>query len=146
MGPLSSPSRVSASVARSLRGVAIAPVILAPLVVGGAALFFRRTGMLHRLFDGERQCLRRAQVLSRAIPGNDKHAIAAVLGTPQASSGAASPHAVFLADSWYYRLDSRHCIAIAIEFAHDIATDVRVLHVKGQAGAPVAGSKRHVPA
>jgi hypothetical protein len=124
--------------------MAIAPVILAPLVVGGAALILRRTGLLHRLFDGERQRLRRAQPLSRAIPGNDKHAIAAVLGPPQASSGAASPRSVFLADTWYYRLDSQHCIAIAIEFSNDIATDVRVLHVRREGARSALEKKRRV--
>ena len=145
MRPPSSPSAVNMSVSRPLRGVAIAPVVLAPLVVGGAALILKRMGWLRRLFDGERESLRRAQTLGRAIVGNDKQAIAAVLGLPQASSGAVSPRAVFLASTWYYRLDARHCIAIAIEFSKDVASDVRVLHVKREEVRAV-GKRRGVMA
>jgi hypothetical protein len=105
----------------------IGPAVLAPLVVGGAALLLKRTGLLRRWVNAESESIRRAQALARAILGNDKHAVAAVLGLPEASSGAGSPQAMFLANTWYYRLDRRHCIAIAIEFSRDMASDVRVL-------------------
>ena len=139
MRPPSSPTTVIESVSRSLRGALITPVVLTPLVIGGAALILKRTGLLQRLFDGESESVRRAQALGRAIVGNDKHSIAAVLGLPEASSGAASPRAVFLADTWYYRLDGRHCIALAIGFSKDVASDVRVLHVKREGAKPLSG-------
>ena len=117
-------------------------MVLAPLLVGGAAYLLKRTGILQRVFDGERASLRRAQSLARSILGNNKHAVVAVLGPPQASSGSGSSRAVFLANTWYYRLDSQHRVAIAVEFIKDVASDVRVLHVGSEPGAGGSAAKR----
>jgi hypothetical protein len=126
----------------------IAPAVLAPLLLGGAAYLLKRKGMLveifQRVFDGERESLRRARNLARSIMGNDKHSVAAVLGPPEASSGSGSLRAVFLADTWYYRLDSQYRIAIAIEFVKDIASDVRVLQLRSEPGVRGSAAKRSV--
>jgi len=116
--------------------------ILAPLVIGSAAFVLSRRGLLLRLFRNQNDSRERARRLSRAIVGNDKHSIAAALGSPQASAGAASPQAVFLASTWYYRLDSRHRLAIAIEFENDIARAAHVLHIERPPASHQSGIKR----
>ena len=105
-------------------------------------MVLKRNGWLRWLFDSEGESIRRTRALAAAIVGNDKHAVAAVLGLPQASSRVESSRAVFLANTWYYRLDARHRIAIAIEFSKDVASDVRVLHVKREETQPVWAAKR----
>jgi hypothetical protein len=122
--------------------VAVTPAVLAPLLIGGVALVLTRAGLIQKLFHHEEDGWHRARRLCRAIVGNDKHGVAAVLGPPQASVGSASPQAVFLANRWYYRLDSRKQIAIAIEFQNDVARKVEILHF--DAGRlPQRSGRRH---
>jgi hypothetical protein len=109
--------------------VAANPAVLAPLLIGGVALVLTRAGLIQKLFQNDEDCLLRAERLCRAIVGNDKHAVSSVLGRPQASVGSASAEAVFLANRWYYRLDSRNQIAITIEFENDVAREVEILHI-----------------
>jgi hypothetical protein len=104
--------------------------VLAPILVGGVAIVIMKAGLIRRLFSSEEQSFHRAQRLSRTILGNSRHAVAAALGPPHGSSGAGSGKATFLASTWYYRLDERHHIALAIEFVNDVAAEARVLHVK----------------
>jgi hypothetical protein len=108
-------------------GKALVPVVLAPLLLGGATLLMARTRLLRRWLGVADNAVHRAQRLGRTIVGHDKHAVAAALGPPQATVPASS---AFLANTWYYRLDERQRIAMVIAFRNDIACEARVLHSK----------------
>jgi hypothetical protein len=114
--------------------------VLAPIVVGGMALALMKAGVIRRIFSGEEESLNRAQRLSRTILGNNKHAVAAALGPPEGSAGNRTSGASLGASTWYYRLDDRHHIALAIEFVNDVAAEASVLHAKPRPHAGIARS------
>ena len=72
------------------------------------------------------------QSLRRTIVGRGKSGVAAVLGAPRTAAGARGkvmrkqPN-FWNADTWYYPLDSRAQIAMAIRFRRGIAQDVAFL-------------------
>ncbi len=104
--------------------------LLLPLVLGGAIFVFRRVGRqrVHAIRPPPKLNRRTQWIL-----GKSRHEIAGAIGLPHASAGAAAGaaavNAPFLADQWYYRLDSRRHIAIAIEFDRDIASSVRTIQM-----------------
>jgi hypothetical protein len=111
----------------------IAIGLAAPVLFASLALVFKRTGLPQRLIRSGGDRLDQTERLRKAILGNSRHAIAAAMGPPQGSAGTASPKTVFLADCWYYRLDHRRGIAVAIEFRKDVACEVQVMHLDPRA-------------
>jgi hypothetical protein len=67
---------------------------------------------------------RRLQALRRAIVGVRKNQVAAALGPPRATIGRGDYRAD---DTWYYAIDPRRHVALAIEFADGIARQTQVI-------------------
>jgi hypothetical protein len=103
-------------------------LMLTPMLIGGVAMLLLQLERMRRELEHSPDPVRRAQLLSRSIVGNDRAAIASVLGPPQASAGVRSGTA-FLAGTWYYRLSGPHRIALAIQFERDVAADVLVMQL-----------------
>jgi outer membrane protein assembly factor BamE (lipoprotein component of BamABCDE complex) len=89
---------------------------------------------LSRRAVAEQMRVRSMDQLRRAIIGNDKAAIAAVLGPPRASAGFESiaPAVLvasdsFYADTWYYLLDRAARQALVVQFDCGIARDAQLL-------------------
>lgn len=62
--------------------------------------------------------------LRRAILGVQKKQIAAVLGQPRATIGRGN---YLTDDTWYYPIDTRHRLALAIEFDQGVARQTQVI-------------------
>lgn len=74
--------------------------------------------------------------LLRAIVGNDKHAVMAVLGPPRASAGFAAVAPALLvradflvADTWYYALDPQARTAIVVRFDSGVAQHAELIRL-----------------
>jgi len=67
---------------------------------------------------------RRLHALRRAIVGVRKNHVAAVLGPPRATIGRGDYRTD---DTWYYAIDPRRHIALAVEFADGIACHALVI-------------------
>ena len=67
---------------------------------------------------------RRLQSLRRAIVGARKHQLVSVLGPPRATIGRGDYRAD---DTWYYAIDPRRHVALAVEFADGIARQTQVI-------------------
>jgi hypothetical protein len=66
----------------------------------------------------------RLSALRTAIVGVQKQQIAAILGRPRATIGRGN----YLSDdTWYYPIDPRHHLALAIQFDHDVAKQTQVI-------------------
>jgi hypothetical protein len=77
---------------------------------------------------------RNPATLLRAIPGNDRTALVAVLGPPRASAGFSAVAPALLvsadylqADTWYYPLDLRAKTALVVHFDQGIARDAQIV-------------------
>lgn len=67
---------------------------------------------------------RRLESLRRAIVGSRKQQVVAALGAPRATIGRGDYRAD---DTWYYPIDARRHIALAVEFTHGIARRTQII-------------------
>ena len=125
-----------------------------PLLVGGvvASVLATRAMRLRRAVRKMRaqpaDSAEAREMLRRAVVGNDKETIVAVLGPPRAAAhrgAAAGAHAAGAADAadqfraadtWYYPYDHAHRSAIVIEFAGGVARRAQFIE------SPAAEEKR----
>ena len=115
-------------------------VLWVPLVVGGlitALLATQRSRVrtwLNRLlatFPGSSRSLPNdpdsLALLRKAIVGNNKSAVAAVLGTPPATANGFSTGSYHRADTWYYPLDDIEKRVVVIHFENGIAKEAEFI-------------------
>jgi hypothetical protein len=104
----------------------------APRRMGPPAERRRRRRRAHGVICG-------AARLCAAVVGNDKGAVASILGPPRATAGfaALAPAMLvvsdaFRADTWYYPLDRARRQALVIRFENDIAREAQLVQAPAQ--------------
>jgi hypothetical protein len=105
-----------------------AAVALSAFLAGILVIALTRAKRSKRRRAYRRPPAKRLRGLCQAITGVDKQTIACVLGQPAATGGARD---LSSAKTWYYRLDLKRRVALAIEFDRDIAKQTRVLQGVG---------------
>src|SRR5262245_6953640 len=101
---------------RGVIGGALIRILSGPALAGGAAVV-----ALHSLV---RRRLGRIERLGRELGGAGKLVVAARLGIPHVSCGAAHP---LDSDTWYYRLDRARKLALVIRFSDGLVRTMSVI-------------------
>jgi hypothetical protein len=102
-------------------------------------------GFLSRLLRNRRPSLgssaSRRESLRQAIVGKSKHIVAKVFGAPRTAlfrnpSGPqaqqSSPPPFWQADTWYYAIDPRERVAMAIRFDQELAREVEFIEAEAK--------------
>jgi hypothetical protein len=112
----------------------VAALLVGAGVVGAVWLMVRRAGRRRRVMDeGMRGGLSKGEaagVLRESVIGQDKQMVQSVFGPPRAAAGGVAKvpgegrQAYWEADVWYYALDPKERMAMAITFEEGVAREV----------------------